>query len=472
MLRYHQVALSFVVLSIPFNGIRPILSVGELSSEGLFYSLLIYIMCLVPCALQKFKFTDVANLFESQKIYILLIAVSIIFHLNLIEFNSYGDRTGLERYVLSVATYAFYFVAFCVMLMQARIVGVERFVNWLAGAFVVLGVGLSIISTIELASWFSDALHDLFLAFRSIFVIEPKAEPFRLAGVSMEPSFNAFALLACVPWVAYRAVGGRLRYRLLAGFLIILCLLSGARTAYVGLAAMGVAFVLAKGLLRRPLPGGLDGALLVLAAFVLGVVTPVFLYANIDAESSISTVTRSYMGMAAISAGLENIWGQGYGQVAFSVVRQVSSLIQYSWELADFYQGSRYGQLPPLFSWYARTIGEFGIVGYAILSLSFALTAKRIFQYGHRATNTFERQLFVIAALLIAQFLAIGLSIESIRVPQYWFAWFAGSLIWIHKSARERSAKWTDFDVQASTGMPPPPRCSRGLAAVPRLGAH
>jgi hypothetical protein len=173
-------------------------------------------------------------------------------------------------------------------------------------------------------------------------------------------------------------------------------------------------------------------AIAFVAMFVIGLVLPLIGFSMIEAGSPASNVTRAYLSTAAISAGLDSFWGQVFGQVTFHVVRQASSLIGYSWELTEFYYGTRYGVLPPLYSWYARSFGEFGITGYVLVGLGFSLVARRLFAIGHRTEGATARALLFLGAMFLFQFLAMALSIESLRVPQFWFAWIFIALLFFH----------------------------------------
>lgn len=439
MIRLQKYAVYLMIVSLPFNGLRPFLEVGELSREGFFYGSLLYLIILsstVALGRNKLRIS-IPRLPFIQSTYIFLIFASVFLNLQIISSNSYGVRTGFERYIVSAMTYLYYLFLTCILYQHARSVGIERFTKWVAQAFAIVGAFLVLFCVVEVASWYVPAIRTLIGDFRALFASNATRAPFRLSGVSREPSFNAFALLACVPWAIYLgAATGRVGYRLLAAALLLLCVISGARTAYVGLAVMLVTYLLVRG--PKLLPRGLDGAGLVLAAFALGVVVPVLAFANIGVESSTSDVTRGYLTMRAVEAGIDTFWGQGFGQAAFFVVKQASSGLQYSWELANYYQGDAHGDLPPLFSWYARTMGEFGIVGYVIMALAFAFAVRRIFRFGHSATEPFSINLFLVVALLIAQFLAIAFSIDSVRVPQFWLAWLFGGLLVTHMRLQQR----------------------------------
>lgn len=433
MLVLQKFALYLMIFCLPFNGLRPVLDIGELSRDGFFFGSLFYLAVFAVRLLSDTRgiFRAGFSLPKVHLVYLALILGSLFASFYIIAENAYGSRTGFEKYFVSLSTYLYYLFLSSVLYLNAKMVGIERFTSWCAGAFTIVGVFLTIVCAIEIASWYFTPLRSVMLEFRSLFADNPLRRPFRLSGVSLEPSFNAFALLACVPWAIFRsASSGRLRYKLLATALLALCVVSAARTAYVGLAIMAVTYLLTTGVLRRMLPAGLDGAALIAMTFAVGVAFPVLASANIGADSTISDASRGYLMMGALSAGLDNFWGQGFGQASFYLVRNVSSAVQYSWELLDFYRGARHGELPPLFSWYARTFGEFGVVGYVILGVSFSLAARRFFRVGHAASDPFTRQLFILAALLVAQFLAIAFSIDSVRVPQFWLAWlFAGLLV-------------------------------------------
>jgi hypothetical protein len=431
MRRVSLFMVQLLILALPFNGLVPLLDVGELSSEGFFYASLVYapIGVLFLLAGKKLPFGAVKELFRSQCVYILLIVISLGLCFSTIQQNSYGSRTGLERYFLSAATYLYYFALTVVLCMHAGVVGTQRFLRSVAKAFSFLGLFLVSFGVVEIVSWFAEPVKEVLTSFRSVFALLPERPSYRLSGVSLEPSFNAFALLACIPWALFLAqASGLKRYRVLAAALLAISVASGARTAYLGLALMGFAYLLVRGVLRRSLPKGVDGALFVAVCFLLGVALPPIALSMVDVDSSVSNITRSYLMSGSVRAGLADLQGQGFGQVGFYVVQHVSSAVRYSWELVDFYEGDRYGELPPLFSWYARTFGEFGAFGYALIAASFSLFAKRLFSLGHLAGGA-ARPMFYVSALLLAQFLAIAFSIESVRVPQFWLAWLLAGLL-------------------------------------------
>lgn len=435
MERIQTIAIHILVLALPFNGLRPLLDVGELSGEGFFYGSIVYTAIVAPMLLagRQSLFPALISLLKIQSVYIVCIIVFSLLNLETILSNAYGARTGAERFWVSALTYGYYFFLSTLIATHALSMGIARFLDVLACAFTLLGTCLAFYCGLEAISWFADPLRAMLTGLRSLFTVNPESMPFRLSGLSLEPSFNAFALLACVPWAALRASAtGKTRYGLLTAALIVLCAISGARTAYAGLAAMAAAFALHRGILRKFLPSGLDGALFVLAMFALGIAFPLLGFTMIDAAAPVSNVTRAYLATAAIDAGLQNAWGQGFGQASFFVVRNVTPLIQHSWELMDFYYGARHGVLPPLYSWYARSLGEFGVPGYMLIGTGFSLVAARFFALGHRAAGVTAQALFFLGAMLFSQFLAMALSIESVRMPQFWLAWILIALSFIN----------------------------------------
>jgi len=418
--------LWLMILALPFNGIVPLLDIGELSREGFFYVSLLYFAASLPTVVRRQQKAGILAIFlRTQVVYILLIALSLPLSAYIIANNAYGDRTGFERYFVSVLTYAYYLSLFSLFALHARAMGIERFIDTLSRAFVTLGALLVLVCTIEIASWYSETLNSFMTALRSNFELNPRHTQFRLTGLSLEPSFNAFAMLACMPWIIYRS---RFRHRtfcrLLVAVLVVLCLVSGSRTAFVGLAFMAVAYTLVKGMARPVLAPGPDGATFVICAFILGIAVPVLAYHIVTIDSSISNISRTHFAMGAVEAGLERWVGQGYGQASFYVAENFyPDLLAYNWELRSFYEGDRLGVLPPLFSWYARSFGEFGPIGYCLLALSFASSAWRLFRAGARTEDPFTRQLFMLSTLMLAQFLGFAYSIGSLRLVQFWMAW-------------------------------------------------
>jgi len=331
----------------------------------------------------------------------------------------------MERYVLSVMVFAYYFLLAVALYAHAQNAGVDRFLAWLTRAFTALATGLAALGVVEVISWTVTTIRPAWEAMRRIVAADATIAIGRLSGVSLEPSFNAFALLSCIPWLlVFREKGTTLgSYKLLlVGAILALCLISGSRTALAGLAAMAIAYLLTQRWARAFFHGGSAGPVLVIGAFALGILVPIYAYLQIGPNESISNITRSFLMMGAIQGGWDQFWGQGFGQTGFFVVQVASSAVQYSWELLDFFAGERYGDLPPLFSWYARSFGEFGIVGYMLLCTSFAISLNALSKHAHKTTGL-DRRLPTISILIFAQFLGVAFSIESLRIPQYWLAW-------------------------------------------------
>ncbi|SCM77657.1 membrane hypothetical protein [uncultured Pleomorphomonas sp.] len=448
MAKLQNILLYFLIFTLPFNGLRPILDVGELSREGFFYGSLIYIIFTIPIIAQSHGELSraIGRIFRIQYIYLFLIIISFMLNIESAYNNVYSERNGIERFFLSFSTYIYYFSLSCILAFHAIRLGVDRFLEQISRAFVALSCFLIVICSFEIISWYSEPARFILVEFRSLFALNPERTIFRLSGVSLEPSFNAFALLACVPWTALRAYTSQRKiFYALTALLVLLCLMSGARTAYVGLMAMAVIFFLYKGFLKKALPGGLDGAIFVLGMFVVGLLPPFLSFTYINPESTTSNITRAYLMRNAIDAGLDSFSGQGFGQVTFYVVQRASSIIQYSWELRDYFYGSRYGVLPPLFSWYARTFGEFGVVGYMVLAVGFSRVASKIFAVGHQTEGTLPRSLFFLSAVFLSQFLAMAFSIESIRVPQFWLTSIFAALLFILSNNRRARLPNGDF---------------------------
>ncbi|GEM_PF-3599511 len=425
-------ALYLLILSIPFNGIPAPLQIGELSRDGFFYASLPYLALQVLAWLQRPRLDIFGPLLRSQGVYIILIVLSLLINLPSILANSYGTRTGMERYVLSVMVFAYYFLLAVALYAHAQNAGVDRFLAWLTRAFTALATGLAALGVVEVISWTVTTIRPAWEAMRRIVAADATIAIGRLSGVSLEPSFNAFALLSCLPCLlVFRGKGTSSgRYKMLLVWIILaLCLISGSRTALAGLAAMAVAYLLTSLWARSLFGGGLSGMLLVFGAFALGIVIPILAYLQIGPNESISNITRSYLMMGAIQGGGEQVWGQGFGQAGFFVVQVASSAVQYSWELMDFFAGERYGDLPPIFSWYARSFGEFGLLGYVILGVSFATSSRKMYRLGATTTAPQTRAIFLLAALTFSQFLGLAFSIESLRIPQYWLAWVMGALL-------------------------------------------
>ena len=228
----------------------------------------------------------------------------------------------MERYVLSVMVFAYYFLLAVALYAHAQNAGVDRFLAWLTRAFTALATGLAALGVVEVISWTVTTIRPAWEAMRRIVAADATIAIGRLSGVSLEPSFNAFALLSCLPCLlVFRGKGTSSgRYKMLLVWIILaLCLISGSRTALAGLAAMAVAYLLTSLWARSLFGGGLSGMLLVFGAFALGIVIPILAYLQIGPNESISNITRSYLMMGAIQGGGNRSGGRGLAKQDFSL---------------------------------------------------------------------------------------------------------------------------------------------------------
>ncbi|TPP03924.1 hypothetical protein [Rhizobium glycinendophyticum] len=418
------VALFLLIMSTPLNGILPILNIGELSRDGFFYASILYITAIMsaPSAWPKLVHV-VKSTPEFLMVYVVVVLMSTLLNYFNIETNQYIDRSGWGRFVSSSAIFGYYFLLMKVILVHVRLDGYKKFYARAESAFIFLGVLLVLLSAFESLGWFFSPLAKILLAIRSSFVFDPEVSSFRLSGVSLEPSFNAFAMLSCMPFVyARRRTTGSRRSLLLLFGLVVCAVLSGSRTAYVGL------FIFYAFLFVRNFTAGRSATsatifLFTSLVFVAGLLLPLYAFDSIGGGTSVSNVTRSYLAAAAVEAGFDRIFGQGFGQVSFYVVQTIYSQLIYSWELRDYFYGARFGEFPPLFSWYARTLGEFGLLGYAVVAIAYARALRDNAAMSLRDARLEVGGAALLAYLLLGEFLAIGFSIDSVRVPQFWLAW-------------------------------------------------
>lgn len=416
--------LVLLVLSIPLSGLGIDIGLGELQGEGSFYTSLLYIVSLTVYAILGGYngFASAAVYVRSQGVYALLIGASFFASYSVITGNDVGFRTGVNRYFSSILTFQYYLCLGIALCVHAQALGFELFIRRLQYAFFGIGIFLVLVGFLEVASWFSGGILDALVQVRSVLYTSPSLTPFRLSGVSLEPSYNALALLSAAPWLVCRGYIPFALFRKFIGLMLIgLCLFSGSRTAYVGLAAM-VAFgglqIVARWI---PLAGRALFFTLVGSISLVGLAAPLMSYASLGSNSSVSDVTRSYLATSAIDAGWDRLLGQGYGQTSFYTLQHASSLSELSWELKAYHGGSRSHELPPVFSWYARSFAEFGPLGYAFLIGSFAL-----FYSSALSTVLRKKAIGTSPAMMISlfssQLFAAGFSIDSIRTPQYWLS--------------------------------------------------
>ncbi len=429
MLNIAKFLFAVLIFSIPFNGIKPLVPAGEFSGDGFFLASIPFNIIITLCIItaKKVPLGTLRPMARFMAIVALIFFITSVWNIASILNNSTSLRSGIGKFFVSYGSYLYYSYTFLLIAALAGFMGLERFLRFSAVAFLVSGTFMAIVAAIEVVSWYDPSVQQGLTAFRGLFAEIPRRPIFRLSGVSFEPSFFSFAMLTAIPWVVFHHVRYRSLFALIiAVLLMFFCVVSGARTAYVGLAGL-----LAMGFLARIRRSGAPffTAATVPIAMVMGLIIPLVAYTMLDSFQNISNVSRTYLASRAVVVGLEHPFGVGFGQTSFHILKKASSLLRLSWELEAWYLGDRAGELPPVFSWYGRTIAEIGVISYILLAI---LGYKFMFGFTKKGMKTrlksLEGELFRMSICYIGIFLAGAFSSDSYKFLPFWFSFLTCSL--------------------------------------------
>ena len=351
---------------------------------------------------------------------LLILLVPTLWNMASVVNNSTSLRGGLGKFAVSYFAVIYYcYTFFCISILSG-FMGIEKFLAFSSKSFLYTSIFMIFIAAVEITSWYVAEVRSLFIGFRSIFAEFPERTLFRISGVSLEPSFFSFAILTAIPWTIFYYKRYRSRLAMIVTILLVLiCMVSGARTAYVGLAGLFSMWMLSR-LRSSALP--YLAAAVPASAMILGLIFPLAAYSMLSSFDSVSNITRTFLASRAVVIGIEHPFGVGFGQVPFFLAEKMNSYIKLSWELEAWHSGSRAGELMPIFSWYGRTIGEIGLFLYIFLSfilcrMVFVISMNSLkFQNGSMGLAIFQ-MLFAYWGV----FLASGISSDSYRVLLIWF---------------------------------------------------
>lgn len=423
MLRVLKFLYAVLIFSLPFNGLVQFLPAGELSGDGFFYASLpfnIVMMLVIAFNGMKLPGLIVRPMWHYFSFLLTIFLFATVINIGSVMTNSSGLRNGLSKFVLSYGVFLYYCMTFTFIGTLAAYLGREHFLRFTAWAFFISGIFLVSIAALEVAGWFNGAARSVLVGFRSLFASFPERVFFRISGVSYEPSFFAISMLVALPWTMLYARLNRSRFAwFIAALLIFIASASGARTALVGLIAYLLVMLIAR-MRNRLTP--VIGAAVPAIAMVLGPLVPLYAYTMVWSYDSISDVTRSFLASRAVLVGLEHPFGVGFGQVQFYFKDMMDTSVNLSWELEGYFLGDRIGELPPVFSWYGKTLGDIGLIAYALVAIAASIASYNLYILSRRFDHhSLEAVVFRMAIGFSGIFLGIGLSSDSYRFSPFWF---------------------------------------------------
>jgi hypothetical protein len=414
-----------LVLGSLFTGLPGPASLGELNGEGSLLGVAIIMLAVIINGM-------ILDVRGGRAILLYLPLVACI----LVGYAANADdirdahllgRDGPGKFVSSLFVLGLYLALFYSYFCLMAVHGVDAVLRPAARAALWAAWLLNLEMAIEVVSWFSPALRDVWLAARRLWTDSVSATPYRLVGFAPEPSFAAITSLGLLGLLGAQSVreGWRRNRWALAAMALLFAfqLLADSRTFMAGALGALIAAVLLSPPVRR-LPATMIGAAILLAplAFQFLAIWSVY-HAPPDARS-VSNITRSIGMLTATQLWLQHpVLGVGLGQYGFHYRTVVPSWGLQSWEVARFFQQGHFdllAGLPPSFSIFSRLGAELGLTGFLAWMGPAFYVLRRVLV---RAPGPLT---WVMIAALAAQ-IWTGLSLDSFRNVYYWL-WLAALL--------------------------------------------
>ncbi|WP_353402565.1 hypothetical protein [Pseudophaeobacter arcticus] len=422
--------LGLSILATLVNGLSGPIPINELGLELWTYVAAVFMAAVWWMVLRRGKAHApiTKNFFRIQAFFLILLVVSLALNFGDILSGYTNGTSAVLKFLAASIVYGYSLLfALSISVLIDR-EGIEGGLDKLARVFVVLAWVAIVVGAFEIATWFAPELRRAFISFRGIYSIRPAGEFLRLNGLSYEPSFFSAVQLCAFPWVVYDLQRRRLaRNYLLIVLLLGLSYVSGSRTHLIGSGVLLTSiFIMGAGRWgRRTQQVATTG--LVLSFFVLGPALPAIILNQLSVGSSVSDITRATLAGEAIEAGFNNPLGLGFGQSNAAAVAGLDGGGFPSWELDSYFNGENGDDLPPVYSWFARAIAEFGIIGYGAIAISACFGIVRC--VGKAARQKATRPLVLLLILNVAAFFAIGVSTETYRFFALWGAMIVAACI-------------------------------------------
>jgi hypothetical protein len=417
-----------LVLGSLFAGLREGGILGELTGDGaLPGTVLIVLSAILSGAVIDVRGARAILLYVPLAVCILL---SYVVNADEIRNAHFLGRDGQGKFLTSLMVLGLYLTLFYSYFCLMAVYGVAPLLR-AAGRAAMFAAWLLILEiSVEVASWFSPGLRQVWLSVRTHWTFSRSAELYRLNGFAPEPSFTGIITLALLGLMGAQWVGAGARKAMLAGrapltvatmaALLGFQLIANARTFAAGALGVAVAWILVAGPAKR-LPAAVKSATITLAPLAVQAVAIWSVNMGGPGTRSVSNITRSIGMLTATDLWRQHpLLGLGLGQYGFHFRDFVPSWGLQSWEIAKFFRDSQLGLndgLPPSFSIFSRLGAEIGLVGFLawILPPFYAMRRAMIWSPGP------------ITSLMVCAFAAqfwTGLSLDSFRNVYYWL-WLA-----------------------------------------------
>lgn len=425
------VLVATAVIATIFNDLKPILPVGEMSSDAFIYVLPLLVLGLLRDPGQ----IEVPVLPVVLALALLVVIVTgITLNYDTIARAYFKGRNGMSRVITQVMSLSF---GLLVALLFFNLARLNQLPAISRGARIALGI-MAAVGLLEFGSWslipgLTQAHDALGLLIHSNSGI---AYAQRLRMTAFEVSWAGVMLSFLFPFGMVTLGRGAWRMALYVALVLVLVVLSQSRTALLVIACQ--AGIFAWLLLRHRIDHLLHATTLALLAVTALLLSPgprdaivtrlsnMVEYGSLsgpdadEVSENLSNVTR----LAGIRAGMEMfrehpVAGIGFGQYGFNYPAHLQAEDFRSWEVRKFVTDAE-EDWPPAFSLHVRLLAETGVIGYGIWLLLLGLPLIRSLRACDMTTLAGRGHAAV--AMTLSGWMLLGLSIDTARFFGGWIA--------------------------------------------------
>lgn len=430
-----------IFLALPVNDLPYLRQIfGELSSEAAFYPLLLLLVIFPFELFQRHIKIPSTYSFYILIFFILYLFVSGLFNSPDIFTAVYAKRTGISKFVLQFAVLLFCVSVAIVIynLVRREIITIKIFHGFIYASFALAG-GYSIFEllfhagnpvAVQLLELINPLIHT---EDQGIFYYE------RIRSLCGEPSWFGMYAAFIYPWLAVNLIRGRhfLLALLTTGYLLVLVILSGSRTAYgliffqsALLTVLAARFLRGFSIFKTALLVALAVLALIIGRWGATLLVPdpqkflayVGLFQSLtDVEENISNITRFATQLAALKMALDHpVFGVGLGQYAFHFHQYLPAWAMVSYEIRWYLMGV--SAAAPVHGLFSRLAAEGGFPALGLWLLFWVSLFREVYgtvRDSYMETGETDWSGVALLVSLIGTFL-VALNIDSFRFPGYW----------------------------------------------------
>lgn len=371
----HVVFIALAIILIPFTGISGLSILGGMGNSASIYPILVGMMIWILCSWREIKIPK-GHTYRLLMVFYFIAISSVVINVGDIKNYHYMGQSGVLRAIVQLGSL---FVCMIIPIylynnmLKYRKNPYEFFFKYVMISFFIAGS----YSAVEIMSFLDfGSAKDYLTSLNSLFRAENDLNyQMRLRSVTSEPSsFGAYCTIL-LPWIIFQS-GQKKRYSFILIYLILLCLLSLSRTAYVVLLVQFLTCFILYGEKQRKNMAKITVIALILSGILYTQAEDYFgersfdvvVMSVLDSEGTVfdlSNIARYGSQEAAINMFFDNpILGVGYGMYGFLAPDYYP---QYAWISNEIlYRSVNWTDSinwPSVYSLIARLFGETGMLG-------------------------------------------------------------------------------------------------------------